>query len=295
MNFLSCITLLLLHLNQLIDVNMNKFIQDINKEIAPLREEIVNHKVYGVIRDLDSLKIFMQYHVFAVWDFMSLLKSLQNHLTCTTVPWFPVGSANTRFLINEIVVGEESDVDEAGNRISHFELYLSAMQQAGADASVINRFIGHLQSGKELDEALTLAQVPEAASRFVQSTFEVIRSGKPHLQAASFTFGREDLIPGMFISLIQDINKEFPNSISVFKYYLERHIEVDGDHHSHLAMDMTSELCGNHEQYWNEAREMIVKSLQSRIQLWNGVYDEIMGNSTSNHLRLPSESSSMIS
>ena len=82
---------------------MNKFINSINEEIAPLREEIVNHKVYGVIRDLDSLKIFMQYHVFAVWDFMSLLKSLQNQLTCTTIPWFPKGSANTRFLINEIV------------------------------------------------------------------------------------------------------------------------------------------------------------------------------------------------
>jgi len=64
----------------------------------PLRQEIINHKVYGVINNTDSLKIFMQYHVFAVWDFMSLLKSLQNNLTCNSIPWFPVCSADTRFL-----------------------------------------------------------------------------------------------------------------------------------------------------------------------------------------------------
>ena len=274
---------------------MNKFIQQINEEIAPLREEIVNHKVYGVIRDLDSLKIFMQYHVFAVWDFMSLLKSLQNQLTCTTVPWFPKGSANTRFLINEIVVGEESDVDEAGNRISHFELYLSAMKQAGADTSIITKILQELQSGASINQALQTASAPESAAQFVKSTFDVIDTNKAYLQAAAFTFGREDLIPGMFISLIQDINKEFPDSISVFKYYLERHIEVDGDHHSHLAMDMTSELCGTDEQKWKEAHEIIVRSLQARIQLWNGVYDEIIRRNTSDHLRFPSESNSMIS
>jgi hypothetical protein len=87
---------------------MNESIQNIRKTIEPLRQEIMNHKVYSVINDIDDLKVFMQYHIYAVWDFMSLLKSLQNNLTCTTVPWFPKGSAETRHLINEIVVGEES-------------------------------------------------------------------------------------------------------------------------------------------------------------------------------------------
>src|ERR1700756_1207724 len=112
---------------------MNAHIEQIKKNIEPLRQQIINHKVYGAIKDLDDLKIFMQHHVYAVWDFMSLLKALQNNLTCTTIPWFPVGDAETRHLINEIVVGEEADVDNDGNRKSHFELYLSAMQQCKAN------------------------------------------------------------------------------------------------------------------------------------------------------------------
>ena len=121
-------------------MQMNEQIEKIRKNIEPLRQEIMNHKVYSVINDLDDLRIFMKYHVYAVWDFMSLLKALQNNLTCTSIPWFPKGSADTRFLINEIVVGEESDVDLSGNRKSHFELYLDAMHQCDANTLPIQKF-----------------------------------------------------------------------------------------------------------------------------------------------------------
>ncbi len=106
----------------MLENNRTEKIEEIKKAIEPLRQEIINHKVYSIIKDLEDLKIFMQFHVFAVWDFMSLLKTLQNNLTCTSVPWFPKGSADTRYLINEIVVGEEADIDLYGNRKSHFEI-----------------------------------------------------------------------------------------------------------------------------------------------------------------------------
>jgi len=64
--------------------------------------------------------------------------------------------------------------------------------------------------------------------------------------------------------------------IKVFKYYLERHIEVDGDHHSHLALQMTANLCGNDEQRWQEAEQATIASLQKRIDLWDGVYKQIV-------------------
>lgn len=254
---------------------MNTHIEKIRKSIEPLRQEIINHKVYSLIKDTDDLKIFMQYHVYAVWDFMSLLKSLQNNLTCTSVPWFPKGSAETRHLINEIVVGEESDVDSFGVRKSHFELYLDAMKQCGANTSHIEKFTASLKENGNFKQAYEISQTPPSATEFVDFTFRIINSNKAHLQAAIFTFGREDLIPGMFLSIINDIHKSFPHSISIFKYYLERHIEVDGDHHSHLALQMTENLCNNNPTFWGEAEQVIIESLKKRIELWDGVYNEI--------------------
>jgi len=254
-------------------------IEKIKSVIEPLRQEIINHKVYSVIKNVDDLKIFMEFHVYAVWDFMSLLKTLQNNLTCTEVPWFPRGSADTRFLINEIVVGEESDVDLNGVRKSHFELYLDAMHQCGADTAQIEKFIVQLKSSGDMESAFRNAGTPPEAREFVEFTFNIIGTNKDYLQSAIFTFGREDLIPGMFVSLVNDMYKNFPDSISVFKYYLERHIEVDGDHHSHLALEMTSKLCGDKEECWLEAEKATLASLQKRMTLWDGAYRAIVSSS----------------
>lgn len=254
---------------------MNQRIEKIKNATASLRQEIVNHKVYSMIEDIDDLKIFMQYHIYAVWDFMSLLKALQNNLTCTTIPWFPKGSADTRNLINEIVVGEESDVDSFGVRKSHFELYLDAMHQCNADTSKIDRFIDELKQSGDFNSAYEASEAPDEARDFVDFTFQIIDSEKAYLQAAIFTFGREDLIPGMFVTLVNDIHNNFPDSISIFKYYLERHIEVDGDHHSHLALQMTSNLCGSNDQLWESAEKASIESLQKRIKLWDGVYKQL--------------------
>ncbi|SER75420.1 DUF3050 domain-containing protein [Pedobacter rhizosphaerae] len=257
---------------------MHPKISKIQESIAPLRQQIINHKVYTEISELEDLRIFMEHHIYAVWDFMSLLKALQVNLTCTTLPWVPVGDAVTRQLINEIVAGEEADVDAHGNVKSHFELYLDAMAQCGADVSTINKLLISLNNGRSLEMALELAQVPAAGQAFINSTFETINSNQAHLQAASFTFGREDLIPNMFLSMVNDLNSTQPEQVSDFKYYLERHIEVDGDHHSHLALSMTEKLCSADEAFWLEAEETAKQALQQRINLWDAAYAAIVKN-----------------
>jgi hypothetical protein len=227
------------------------------------------------MQSADDLRIFMEHHIFAVWDFMSLLKALQQKLTCTNVPWVPVGSANTRYLINEIVTGEESDIDQHGNRVSHFELYLAAMEQAGFNTDPVNKLLHQLAQGDSVTDALNADDIPAAAAQFVKHTFDVINTGQAHLIAAVFTFGREDLIPGMFISMVKQISNSAPGKIDTFVYYLERHIEVDGDHHSHLAYEMTAELCGEDDVKWLTATQAVKQALQSRIDLWNGILFEI--------------------
>ncbi len=179
----------------------------------------------------------MKHHIYAVWDFMSLLKSLQNNLTCTSVPWFPTKDANNRYLINEIVLGEESDIDLDGIRKSHFEIYVDAMKQCGANTIPIETFVKTLQETNNLQKAFEISNTPKEAQEFVNFTFQTIKTHKSYLQSAIFTFGREDLIPNMFIAIVNDIYSKIPNNLSIFKYYLECHTEVDGDYHSHLAIE----------------------------------------------------------
>ncbi|MFN6409924.1 MAG: DUF3050 domain-containing protein [Bacteroidota bacterium] len=250
-------------------------LETLRTRIEPLRQQIVQHELYTKINTIEAIRVFMQHHVVAVWDFMSLLKSLQRELTCVSNPWLPVGSANTRYLINEIVTGEESDVDQAGNRISHFELYLKAMEQAGANKIPIQELISTLQTGKPVDQALATSSLPDAAKRFTQHTFDLIEKNQPHILAAVFTFGREDLIPDMFLSILNKIEPGSQYSIDLTKYYIERHIEVDGGHHSQLALAMTQELCGNDSQKWQEASAAVEKALASRVALWDGALSQL--------------------
>ena len=253
---------------------MNHNTERLQTAIAPYREALNSHPLYSSIDTISDIQTFMEYHVFAVWDFMSLLKYLQINLTCTSLPWMPVGSANTRFLINEIVTGEESDVDQHGNRTSHFELYLKAMNEIGCDTKTISHLIHNLQSGKTIAEAIAASNLPDGPHQFLNQTFEFIQTNKPHVVAAVFTFGREDLIPDMFLEIIKTLKAQFPDQLETLHYYIERHIEVDGDHHSHLALDMVTNLCESDATKWEEATNASIKALALRIGLWDAIFEK---------------------
>ena len=253
---------------------MNR-IDQLKSTISDTRDALLAHPVYAKINDLSGLKQFTQYHVFAVWDFMSLLKSLQINLTCVQLPWMPRGMANTRFLINEIVAGEESDIDEVGKRISHFELYLSAMKQMGANTNGLDALFAQIQLGKSMHQAIHDASIPAEVKTFLQFTFNIIEHHPIHVQAAVFTFGREDLIPDMFLKILEKIYAEYPEKVSIFKYYIERHIEVDGGHHSQLALEMVASLCGDDDAKWAEATAASIQSLKVRASLWDGIVSQL--------------------
>ncbi len=251
-------------------------IDDLQDSLRSLREQLVKHRLYVQMKTPADVGIFMAHHVFAVWDFMSLLKALQLRLTCVTIPWVPQGDPHARRLINEIVLDEESDDNGEGGYASHFELYRAAMAQSGANASGIDDFLDRLGRGDPFYEAFERARVPEAAQISVRATWDILGSKSTHSIAAAFTFGREDLIPDMFRALVLDLDERCPNQLGLLRYYLERHIQLDEEHHTPLARRMVAALCETDQKKWQEAQEAAQTALHARIALWDGVVEQII-------------------
>lgn len=245
--------------------------------LKPLQDQLEHHSVYQAVGDLKSLRTFMEHHVFCVWDFMSLLKALQQELAPAGVPWFPDSTGGVRRLINEIVLAEESDeAPGLGSKrlfISHFEMYVQAMSEVGANVLPINTFLEDVKE-KGVKAALLTKTIPTPARIFVEDTFGIIGTHKPHILAAVFSLGRENVIPGMFRSLLRDmdINEE---SAPMFHYYLNRHIHLDEEEHWPMALGMLELLCSENVQRERDALEIATQALESRISFWNAVEAEL--------------------
>lgn len=248
----------------------------INQSINNQKQQLLQHSLYEKVKTIDDLHCFLENHIYAVWDFMSLLKALQNQLTCITTPWLPVGNPEIRYLINEIVVAEETDLALDGRRQSHFEMYLDAMQQCGANTEMVSDFLNHVKATQNIFVSIKQSELHPNVKAFLDFTFRVIEEGKPHQIAAAFTFGREDLIPSMFTEIIRNFQENFPETnLSKLIYYFERHIELDADEHGPMAMQMISELCGDSEQKWKEVEEVSILALEKRIGLWNAIEEQM--------------------
>ena len=246
----------------------NPSVDQLRKVIDDARSEVIKHPIYNRLKTLRDVNTFNESHVFAVWDFMSLLKSLQQNLTCVDIPWVPRGSCESRRLINDIVLVEESD--ELGQGFtSHFELYLDGMVKAGAETKHINDFLDRIRSGEGVREALVSASVPAPAAAFTNVTWDFIENAPIHCQAAAFAFGREDLIPEMFDQVVKIDDQG--GRLSVFRDYLARHIEVDGEQHTPMAMAMLADLCGEDQDKWDACAQTVVVALRARVALWDGI------------------------
>jgi hypothetical protein len=239
-------------------------------DLGTARDRLVAHRLYQRIDRPSRLRRFMESHVFAVWDFQSLLKALQRQLTCTTLPWLPTPDAEARRLINEIVLDEESDELPDGGCASHFELYLDGMREAGADTGPVDRLLEALVSGQPLSSALAGCGGPNAALDFVRRSFAVIEAGRPHCLAAAFTYGREDVIPDMFRHLVASLAEQDPRWRR-FRFYLDRHIEHDDERHAPACRRIVARLCGDDPIRWREASQTARECLESRIALWDAI------------------------
>jgi hypothetical protein len=229
-------------------------------EIENLKNDLSRHPAYELLGTIEGLRLFMQTHVFAVWDFMSLLKSLQRKLTSTTHPWRPSPySKKVVRLINEIVLGEESDQFKESYS-DHFSLYLAAMKEVGANTSEIADFL----------ETLETKNLSPHIRQFVEYNLELAEFGEAHLVASAFFHGREGLIPSMFTT-IKNVLHEHQIQAPVFIYYLERHIDLDGEEHGPAGELLLEELYQGDASKIRAGNQVAAESLRRRSILWDGL------------------------
>jgi hypothetical protein len=261
----------------LLQRNNNMTISLINSKIQSHKDLLLHHSLYEKVKTIDDLHLFLENHIYAVWDFMSLLKALQQKLTCTTTPWFASSNPETRYLINEIVLAEESDLSLNGKRLSHFEMYVEAMESCGANTKEVQAFLQKVVENKNIFITIKQSNLHSNIKSFLDFTFKIIEEGKTHKIAAAFTFGREDLIPNMFTAILKNFQKNFPETnLSELIYYFERHIELDTDEHGPMAMQMITELCKEDPIKWAEVEEIAIQSLEKRVGLWDAIEEKIV-------------------
>ena len=239
-----------------------------------LREELLAHPMYAQVNSRDRLRRFMELHVYAVWDFMSLAKRLQREFTCTEIPWVPPMHAEAARFVNEVVLGEESDLGLDGRPASHLEMYLFAMDEIGADRGPFDAFLRVVRE-TGVKEALAMLEAPEAVREFVRQTLDVAGSGTPVEVASYFFFGREDVIPEMFEQLLA-LWKGGAQDVPIFAYYLKRHIELDAESHGPLAEKLLEIIAGDDPTAWSLAARSAEEAIRQRLRLWDCVRDHIL-------------------
>jgi len=240
--------------------------------LSALQASLRTHSLYASVRTVEDVRYFMERHVACVWDFMSLLKSLQRELTCVEVPWRPASDPESARLVNEIVLAEESDVrvDHGQRRAaSHFEWYLDAMAEVGCDTLPIRALLRDIRSGASVLEALRQSALPAESVAFSRATFGVL-SRPLHVRAAVFVLGREDVIPRMFLPLVRALEYEgLP--CRLFLAYLERHVSLDGEAHGPQSRELLERLCGGDAERCREGELAAVEALLARGRLWEAI------------------------
>jgi hypothetical protein len=245
--------------------------------LARLRDTLLDHPLYANVISVNDLRRFMEDHVFAVWDFMSLLKRLQQEMTCTSVPWLPADNPKAARLINDIVIGEETDVDPDGLYVSHLELYLRAMKDVGASTVQFDTFCSMVRAGDPVEVVLTRIGVARHVRAFVTHTMDLANTGTTEEVLAAFFYGREDIIPEMFHRLLKTLYgaKHNEHDLRHFIYYVDRHIELDGDSHGPKGKELLEDLLRNSRHKAERVMLAACSSIEARIALWSGTLSKL--------------------
>ena len=243
------------------------------KKLNDLRHKISAHPLFKNKLKPKHICKFMESHIFAVWGFMSILKSLQKMITPNNLPWMPNKNTKNGLVnfVNEIILCEESDYIEGIGFISHFEIYLLAMKNMGARNDQLDKLTSRINNKGYNEKYLDSIDATAEVKSFLKHDLEVSMNGTLPEIVGAFTLAREKVIPNMFSYILPAIKET-----SASKYlitYLERHIDIDGDRHGPLSMKLLDTSCG--KKQLSLAYVTAVKSLELRLSVWDKVYEDI--------------------
>jgi len=131
-----------------------------------------------------------------------------------------------------------------------------------------------MQGDSTYADLLEGTYIPAIAKEFMNSTRVQVEHEHILVTASSFTFGREALLPSIFMELIKQPMLKDDKRLKKFELYLQRHIELDGDIHSHLAKKLVASICRS-EKEWNLAENSALTAIKSRLTYWDNVYSVI--------------------
>jgi Protein of unknown function (DUF3050) len=247
-------------------------------EVRPYQQVLLRHPLYAQLTTPSAIRTFMQAHVFAVWDNMMLLKTLQQRLTCVTTPWLPVADPIAARLINEIILDEETESFGNGVYLSHVEFYLMAMADLGAQTQPIGQTIDLLRGGMDLETALANVTISPCASAFVSTTWQICQGSTAGVGAA-FLSGREEISPPMFANLLKRLDVVERSLIlpdgswcsDRLRDYCQHHVGLDETQHIPTAKKLLDRICGQNPEAWQQAITAAIATLVARQQLWDEI------------------------
>ena len=244
----------------------------LTKEIEVQTILLYDHPLYNSIKTPNHIRQYMYNQVWCVWDFMTLVKSIQLKLIPPSILWQPPKYPTLAAYIYEVLLTEETDKSIRQNEnASHFQTYLEAMQQSKVDTKAIDKFIELLRSGASFDKAITKCDIHKEAREFVENTYAFANS-ELHISTAVFCLSREGIIPGIFNSLLSNLNLD--KDFQILNWYLNRHIYLDSESHGPLSIKLFKTVVDTKKKE-KEALEAALSALKARNKFMTHIYKSL--------------------
>jgi hypothetical protein len=140
------------------------------------------------------------------------------------------------------------------------------MRDIGASTRQFEKFRSLVLVGIPVEVALARIGAPPHVQAFVAHTMALANSGSTEEVLAAFFYGREDIIPEMFGRLLNTLYRAKHNNDRVrnFIYYIDRHIELDGDSHGPMGRELLEDLLANSPNRVEQARRAACSSIDAR-------------------------------